>query len=43
MDEDEEYWPDPIESECGDCGEWYTDYGCELCGYHGHECEEVLT
>lgn len=32
--EDEDYYSDA--EECWDCG--FVDYGCELCGYHGHDC-----
>lgn len=35
-EDDYYYAPEPIESWCDDCQEFYTDYWCELCGYHGH-------
>jgi hypothetical protein len=37
-DYDEYFIPEPIEDWCDDCQEWFEDYWCEYCGYHGHNC-----
>jgi hypothetical protein len=39
---EDDWEPQPVEDYCTRCDESFTDFWCEDCGYHGHDCSELI-